>query len=210
MDISISTFCKIQNIEAEGRKKVVKPHKKPEYLKIEVREDLIPAGAKLVECYLTEREVVVCGEPDDESHNCDAMGCGTFSHVIYRFERRQRGATKTWTDQKTGLEWKLESPRRMTWQQAMDYAETLGDNWRLPTIEELETLVDRSKYGSPMRKEVPFKDFLVYWSSTTYEGDAYNTNYEYNTNYALGVDYYYGCVDYYYKTSSFYVRCVRG
>lgn len=31
-------------------------------------------------------EVVICMWPkeDDESHNCDAMGCTTFSHVAYR------------------------------------------------------------------------------------------------------------------------------
>lgn len=33
-----------------------------------------------------ERAVVVEGEveSDDESHNCDYMGCGTLSHVVFR------------------------------------------------------------------------------------------------------------------------------
>ncbi len=57
-----------------------------EWCEIRVRKDWIPKGARLVEAYLTEREVIICGSPkeDDESHNCDAMGCTTLSHVLYR------------------------------------------------------------------------------------------------------------------------------
>lgn len=52
-----------------------------------VEKRLIPKEGELVEAYLTERECIVVGFPDenDEEHNCDEMGCGTFSHVIYRF-----------------------------------------------------------------------------------------------------------------------------
>jgi hypothetical protein len=57
-----------------------------EWCEIRVRKDWIPKGAVLVEAYLTEREIVICGSPkeDDENHNCDAMGCTTLSHVLYR------------------------------------------------------------------------------------------------------------------------------
>jgi hypothetical protein len=39
------------------------------------------------EAIVTKTEFMVLGTPDegDESHNCDAMGCGTFSHVLVRF-----------------------------------------------------------------------------------------------------------------------------
>ena len=54
----------------------------------------IPAGTKLAECYETETEWVVVGEPwhgDDENdpryHNCDAMGCCTLSHVVARIHK---------------------------------------------------------------------------------------------------------------------------
>lgn len=42
---------------------------------------------KGAEVHATKTELIVLGEPDDndESHNCDAMGCGTFSHVLFRF-----------------------------------------------------------------------------------------------------------------------------
>lgn len=69
---------------------------------IRVPKVCIPQGAKLVEAYETETEIIVCGDPPSEpeglteeqyskwyetSHNCDAMGCGTFSHVLYRFKK---------------------------------------------------------------------------------------------------------------------------
>lgn len=44
--------------------------------------------AKPVEAYETEKEIIVLGrpKPDDDSHNCDALGCGSVGpHVLYRF-----------------------------------------------------------------------------------------------------------------------------
>lgn len=66
-----------------------------EYETVKVRKDLIPSGARLVEAYETQHEIIVCGDPPDEPegtpeenwHNCDAMGCGSFSHVIHRFTK---------------------------------------------------------------------------------------------------------------------------
>jgi len=48
----------------------------------------LPDGYEAVEAYANDKEVVVMGTPDsdDESHNCDALGCGSIgSHVIARF-----------------------------------------------------------------------------------------------------------------------------
>lgn len=57
-----------------------------EWMEIRVRKDLVPAGATLVEAYLSDGEIVVMGQPKtDDDHNCDAMGCGTLSHVLHRF-----------------------------------------------------------------------------------------------------------------------------
>lgn len=66
--------------------------KSEDYQTIKVPKRFIPEGAKLIEAYLTGTEVIVMGDPPDEetvgeesAHNCDAMGCGSLSHVIYRF-----------------------------------------------------------------------------------------------------------------------------
>jgi hypothetical protein len=79
----------------------------------------------------------------------------------------------TWTDPQTHLEWQMESPGEMTWDEARTYAKELSLNgqtdWRLPEVSELETLLDRSRYRPVIREEVPFRDVLSYWSSTTFD-----------------------------------------
>lgn len=48
---------------------------------------------KKVDAYETATEIIVCGIPPDDGHlpeedrhNCDAMGCG-YEHVVYRFRK---------------------------------------------------------------------------------------------------------------------------
>ena len=115
----------------------------------------------------------------------------------------------TWQDPKTGLEWQLDSPGEMTWFQAMDYAASLSlagkTDWRLPTLAELETLLDRTRARADgravMREEVPFRDALPYWSSTTFEKDTKSAwILMFDGAYLLS----------YYKTNRYQVRCVRG
>jgi hypothetical protein len=115
----------------------------------------------------------------------------------------------TWKDSKTGLEWQCESPGEMTWYEAQEYSGSLSldghRDWGLPTLAELESLLDRTKArsdGRPlMRKEVPFRDNLSYWSSTTFESDTKNAwIVMFDGAYVLS----------YYKSNSYFVRCVRG
>ena len=115
----------------------------------------------------------------------------------------------TWKDARTGLEWQCESPGEMTWHEAQEYAESLSldgkEDWRLPTLAELESLLDRTKARPegrpPMREEVPFQDELSYWSSTTFERDT-------KTAWILMFDGAYLLS--YYKSNLYHVRCVRG
>jgi hypothetical protein len=124
------------------------------------------------------------------------------------FVLRKRKAP-TWKDPETGLEWQCESPGEMSWQKALEYAKSLSldgkNDWRLPTVLELETLLDRSvlyyELRPVMRKEVPFRDTLSYWSSTTFDAE---------TNNAWIVMFDGGYVLSYYKTNAYHIRCVRG
>lgn len=61
------------------------------YEYIKVPKSMIPEGAELMECYRTQREIIVCGQPAyrDKSHNCDEMGCSSINHVLYRFRIRK-------------------------------------------------------------------------------------------------------------------------
>ena len=111
----------------------------------------------------------------------------------------------TWTDPETGLEWQRESPGRMTWLQAQRYAASLSlagkKDWRLPTLKELETLLDRSQYRPVIRTGIPFRDDLPNWSSTTFGTERDNAwIVMFDGAYVLS----------YYKTKSYYIRCVRG
>jgi hypothetical protein len=49
----------------------------------------IPDGATFRECYETVSEFIVCGQPrdDDETHDCDVMGCSSVSHVLCRLNK---------------------------------------------------------------------------------------------------------------------------
>jgi formylglycine-generating enzyme required for sulfatase activity len=111
----------------------------------------------------------------------------------------------TWIDPLTDLEWQFQSPGRMSWHDAQAYARKLflagKDDWRLPTVRELESLLDRSQYRPVIREEVPFKNTLSYWSSTTFGANKHNAwIVMFDGAYVLS----------YYKTNEYYIRCVRG
>lgn len=114
----------------------------------------------------------------------------------------------TWIDPETGLEWQYETPGKMTWYQAQEYAASLlldgKKGWRIPTVAELESLLNRSKFrsdGRPiMREDVPFRDELPYWSSTTCGA---------NSESAWIVLFDGGYILSYYKWNTYFVRCVR-
>lgn len=115
----------------------------------------------------------------------------------------------TWKDPQTGLEWQYRSPGKMTWHDALEYARSLRlggkDDWRLPFVSELESLLDRGtlveRIRPIMRRNIPFRDTLSYWSSTTFE---------HNTRSAWIVMFDGAYILSYYKSNRYHIRCVRG
>lgn len=79
----------------------------------------------------------------------------------------------------------------MTWHEATEYAKTLGDGWRLPTIEELKYAYDNKLKG--------FTHFN-YWSSTIHTTDA---------SLVWCVNFFFGYVDYVFSVSKYNIR-LRG
>ena len=73
-------------------------------------------------------------------------------------------------------------------------------DWRLPTVEELEGIVDYGKVSPAIDTTFQNTTSDYYWSATTYE--AYR-------HYVWFVGFYDGYVSYSNKNNSFYVRCVR-
>lgn len=59
-------------------------HRRHLELHEDVDKDYLPEGyyeLKDVQVFTNDKNLVVVGQPDDESHNCDVMGCG-MSHVL--------------------------------------------------------------------------------------------------------------------------------
>jgi hypothetical protein len=113
---------------------------------------------------------------------------------------------ETVTDHKSGLIWQQADDRqKRKWADAKQYCKDLvlggKKDWRLPRIDELETIIDYSRFAPAINPVFSCRRWDVYWSSGTYALNPY---------YAWSVYFYYGYVVAYGKTNDHYVRCVRG
>jgi len=111
-------------------------------------------------------------------------------------------------DKETGLVWfKSPDTTQRSWQAAIDYCADLAlggrKGWRLPSMEELASLIDtNASGGTKLPAGHPFQNVTtdVYWSSTIYSGDG---------AFAWGVNMSNGSVSSSAKTGTFYVWPVR-
>lgn len=107
-------------------------------------------------------------------------------------------------DTQTGLVWRRNpEPGAYTFEEAFarasQVAEETGQAWRVPTVEELASLVDRSR--KEPASNFPDMSGIRFRSSSPYVG---------NTNLAWFVNFSYGFVDFSFRSSSNAVRLVRG
>jgi hypothetical protein len=127
----------------------------------------------------------------------------------------------TVTDITTGLVWQKCSKGQTndptcsgivttaTWQAALEYCETTlslaGRTWRLPSVNELNSIVDTGKAVAPFIDTVAFPatpaTIAIYFSASTYVA---------GTTSAWSVDFTYGSVPTNNKAVDYYVRCVSG
>ena len=116
------------------------------------------------------------------------------------------------TDITTGLQWQDDANAKnvtKTWSEAIEYCEklTLGgyDDWRLPNINELKSIIDWSKFRPAIYDSftnIYYNADFFYWSSTTSSSHM--------EKYAWYVKFYDGTIrDYGEKRQPAYVRCVR-
>lgn len=120
-------------------------------------------------------------------------------------ERFINNGDGTISDTKTRLMWQKEgSQERLNYAQAEEFVAELNKeqylNWRLPTVEELFLLVDRTR-SNPAINPLFKCESAGFWSSTPYAAG--------NTDYAWFVGFYNGNVSGSYRDSDYFVRPVR-
>lgn len=119
------------------------------------------------------------------------------------FERDN--ATNIVTDNLNGLMWQDNAVgSTMTWADAGTTCDNLSlggyDDWRLPSIDELESIVDFGRVNPAINSVFVNTASFYYWSSTS------NV---YNTDYAWDVDFNHGNTNAFNKNFNLYARCVR-
>ncbi len=158
---------------------------------------------------LADGPVLQTGQVKSYNANGDVVTDGSVKDDGYY----QAGVTRSYgrngdivIDNTTGLQWEDNETIAKPWDAAGTYCSefSLGDNndWRLPNIEELITLVYEGERNPALMKGV-FHKYIssYYWSSTT---DSENTSN------ALLVGFTRGLLSNHGKTNPHYVRCVRG
>ncbi len=114
----------------------------------------------------------------------------------------------TVTDNATGLMWQKAEPGTKTWEEALAYCENLElaghKDWRLPNINELQSIVDYGASEPPAIDQTYFPDTVSgdYWSSTTFLKE---TSYAWDIDFTSG-DVYTNPAD---KSGQGNVRAVR-
>jgi len=108
---------------------------------------------------------------------------------------------------KKSLQWQDDesvTSNSLAWQEAIDYCDSLTldghSDWRLPTINELLSITDDTKYDPAIIDGLQYATSGVYWSSSpcvSGTSDAWNVCFEDGND---------GCV---YKSFTYLVRCVR-
>jgi len=125
---------------------------------------------------------------------------GTITDTITGFMWQKCSMGQTYNSVTKGCDG---SPNKYTWQDALAACETLDfagyDDWRLPSRNELHSIVDYSKGALSIDTNYfPDTESFGYWSSTS---DAKDTNFAWRM--------YFGGIYTYNKTNTYYVRAVR-
>jgi len=131
------------------------------------------------------------------------------AQISKRRDRNIKNSKKVWLDGSTGLMWERKTKRNQNfdviWRDAEKYCRTLKisnfRDWRLPSIEELSTILTSKKYnGKHIKKELSKRigKWGWYWTSTHANKEEIQLIY-FNE----------GITSIYHKSVKYYVRCVR-
>jgi len=111
-------------------------------------------------------------------------------------------------DSETKLVWQdnvAVEGKEMLFSEANSYCKKLSlagaEDWRLPTVEELQGIVDLTRYDPALKRGFHFAASESYWSSTLYADDK---------DRAWDVNFKSGSTEHNRHSYVYYVRCVRG
>ena len=154
-------------------------------------------------CWDRYGTLCTCGKPGCRGHD------GSMRAGIAWPEPRFTASGDCVTDTLTGLLW-MRSPQRTlrTWEDALSYANEVVlcgyDDWRLPNINEFESLVNMNAAPNTWLLSKGFADvFYHYWSSTTSIAETNRAWYVYMVDGGIGYASYT-------KTNNWYAWPVRG
>ncbi len=166
-------------------------------------------------CYDEEgNEINPCPAPGDDFYGQDANYQGLQPSFTKHINFNGTGDDVT-VDNNTKLMWMtgtadtdgdgdIDGDDKVAWQDAVDYCDDLVyagfDDWYLPDIFMLLTIVNYGTYSPAIDTTVFDCELSNYWSSTT---GAYNADHAWDVHFRNGYD---NC---FIKTNYYYVRCVR-
>jgi hypothetical protein len=134
-----------------------------------------------------------------------AIGVSLGCNAIIGLEAPEDEKEDTVDDEDTGLTWQLAvDAMSYNHSEATTYCDNLGlagGGWCLPSIEELQTIVDESRFNPAIDTTAfPNTPAVGFWSLSLYEDDPSN---------AWSVDFYDGYVGFDDVGDTLRVRCVR-
>ena len=89
-------------------------------------------------------------------------------------------------DTNTGLEWKTGPDKDTDWNEARSWVQSLGGDWRMPTMDELEGLYKKGKGNRNITPLLRTTGWYV-WSGET-KGSSNGRNFNFNDGYRYGND----------------------
>ena len=84
-------------------------------------------------------------------------------------------------DTRTGLQWKAGSDRDMNWNEARSWVQSLGGDWRMPTMDELEGLYKKGKGSRNMTPLLKTTDWWVWSGETKGSSDAWHFDFDWSS-----------------------------
>lgn len=132
----------------------------------------------------------------------------TLSLIVYSLFAQLTRSNNVVYDDNTNLYWQDDISAKNhanSWSGAINDCNTLTldnkDDWRLPNINELYSIIDHTLYNPPIYSTFVNSSNTSYWSSTT----SYNSSTQ-----AYSIRFYYGSIELKSKSLNHTLRCVRG